>query len=120
MKDEDLIHARDKLASGTAVKGKTFEVMEECGELNDDPVSIVTQSVFVCLCVCHTKEKNKNSSACLVGYKICLCARLGFAGVSTPYKVAEGLKTRAHGHTNTPCRETNAITQKFLSTPLPQ
>ncbi|XP_027002324.1 musculoskeletal embryonic nuclear protein 1a [Tachysurus fulvidraco] len=30
VKDEDLIEAKDKLASGTAVKSKTFEVMEEC------------------------------------------------------------------------------------------
>lgn len=40
-----------------------------------------------------------NTSACLVGCKICLCACLGFAAVSTPYKVAEGLKTRAHRRT---------------------
>ncbi|KAK3575350.1 hypothetical protein QTP86_025499 [Hemibagrus guttatus] len=30
VRDEDLIEARDKLASGTVVKSKTFEVMEEC------------------------------------------------------------------------------------------
>lgn len=47
VRDEDLIQARDKLASGTAVKSKTFEVMEECGEWSDDPVSTVTQAVYV-------------------------------------------------------------------------
>ncbi|KAG7326307.1 hypothetical protein KOW79_009708 [Hemibagrus wyckioides] len=30
VRNEDLIEARDKLASGTPVKSKTFEVMEEC------------------------------------------------------------------------------------------
>ncbi|KAF4079192.1 hypothetical protein AMELA_G00190270 [Ameiurus melas] len=30
VRNEDLIQAKDKLASGTAVKSKTFEVMEEC------------------------------------------------------------------------------------------
>ncbi|XP_060775611.1 musculoskeletal embryonic nuclear protein 1a [Neoarius graeffei] len=30
VRDEDLIQARDKLAFGTTVKSKTFEVMEEC------------------------------------------------------------------------------------------
>ncbi|KAI5109230.1 musculoskeletal, embryonic nuclear protein 1a, partial [Silurus meridionalis] len=30
VRNEDLIEARDKLASGTAMKSKTFEVMEEC------------------------------------------------------------------------------------------
>ncbi|XP_076870611.1 musculoskeletal embryonic nuclear protein 1a [Brachyhypopomus gauderio] len=30
MKEEDLIQAKDNLASGTQVKSKTFEVMEEC------------------------------------------------------------------------------------------
>ncbi|NP_001313373.1 musculoskeletal embryonic nuclear protein 1a [Danio rerio] len=30
VKTEDLIGARDKLASGTEVKSKTFEVMQEC------------------------------------------------------------------------------------------
>lgn len=34
VKAEDLIGARDKLASGTEVKSKTFEVMQECGELS--------------------------------------------------------------------------------------
>lgn len=28
---EELIGARDKLASGTEMKSKTFEVMQECG-----------------------------------------------------------------------------------------
>lgn len=51
MKDADLIEARDKLASGTAVKSKTFEVMEECGEWIDDPVSTLTQTVYACVCV---------------------------------------------------------------------
>jgi len=32
VKAEDLIGARDKLAFGTEVKSKTFEVMQECGE----------------------------------------------------------------------------------------
>lgn len=39
MRNEDLIQAKDKLASGTTVKSKTFEVMEECGEWSDDPVT---------------------------------------------------------------------------------
>lgn len=95
MRDEDLIQARDKLAFGTTVKSKTFEVMEECGEWSNDPDSTGTQAV----CVCYTKEKNKNRSSCLVGCKICLCECLRFAGVSTPYKVAEGLQTRAHRRT---------------------
>uniref|UniRef100_A0A671QRZ4 Musculoskeletal embryonic nuclear protein 1 n=1 Tax=Sinocyclocheilus anshuiensis TaxID=1608454 RepID=A0A671QRZ4_9TELE len=30
VKAEDLIGARDKLASGTEVKSKTFEVLQEC------------------------------------------------------------------------------------------
>ncbi|XP_017335732.1 musculoskeletal embryonic nuclear protein 1a [Ictalurus punctatus] len=30
VRNEDLIQAKDKLASGTTVKSKTFEVMEEC------------------------------------------------------------------------------------------
>ncbi|KAI7807786.1 musculoskeletal embryonic nuclear protein 1a isoform X2 [Triplophysa rosa] len=30
VKEEELIGARDKLASGTEVKSKTFEVMQEC------------------------------------------------------------------------------------------
>lgn len=32
VKAEDLIGARDKLAFGTEVKSKTFEVMQECGK----------------------------------------------------------------------------------------
>lgn len=51
VKDEDLIQARDNLASGTAVKSKTFEVMEECGEWRDGPVNTITQAVFVHVCV---------------------------------------------------------------------
>ncbi|KAL7891478.1 hypothetical protein AOLI_G00009540 [Acnodon oligacanthus] len=30
VREEDLIQARDKLAFGTEVKSKTFQVMEEC------------------------------------------------------------------------------------------
>ncbi|XP_062853980.1 musculoskeletal embryonic nuclear protein 1a isoform X2 [Trichomycterus rosablanca] len=30
VRDEDLVEAKDKLAFGTTVKSKTFEVMEEC------------------------------------------------------------------------------------------
>nr|XP_055069327.1 musculoskeletal embryonic nuclear protein 1a isoform X1 [Misgurnus anguillicaudatus] len=30
VKADDLIGAKDKLASGTEVRGKTFEVMQEC------------------------------------------------------------------------------------------
>lgn len=56
VKDEDLVQARDKLASGTAVKSKTFEVMEECGEWSDDSVNTLTQAV----CVCCTEERNKS------------------------------------------------------------
>ncbi|MCI4375433.1 hypothetical protein PGIGA_G00109400 [Pangasianodon gigas] len=41
VRNEDLIQARDKLASGTAVKSKTFEVMEEC-----ERVGKVAPSVF--------------------------------------------------------------------------
>lgn len=36
VRDEDLVEARDKLAFGTTVKSKTFEVMEECGRYRDD------------------------------------------------------------------------------------
>ena len=38
VRDEDLIRAKDKLASGTEVKSKTFQVMQECGEWSDDLV----------------------------------------------------------------------------------
>ncbi|MCJ8729570.1 hypothetical protein PDJAM_G00108190 [Pangasius djambal] len=41
VRNEDLIQARDKLASGTEVKSKTFEVMEEC-----ERVGKVAPSVF--------------------------------------------------------------------------
>ncbi|XP_026863632.2 protein RFT1 homolog isoform X1 [Electrophorus electricus] len=41
MREEDLIQARDKLASGTQVKSKTFEVMEEC-----ERIGKVAPSVF--------------------------------------------------------------------------
>lgn len=58
MKDEDLIEGKDKLASGTAVKSKTFEVMEECGEWSDDPVSTIPRAV------CVNVDKNKS---CLLG-----------------------------------------------------
>lgn len=54
MKNEDLIEARDKLASGTAVKSKTFEVMEECGEWSDDPVTTLTQQA---VCVYDTLKR---------------------------------------------------------------
>lgn len=32
VKDEDLAEAKDKLGTSGAVKGKTFQVMQECGE----------------------------------------------------------------------------------------
>ncbi|XP_036426791.1 musculoskeletal embryonic nuclear protein 1a isoform X1 [Colossoma macropomum] len=41
VRDEDLIQAREKLASGTEVKSKTFQVMEEC-----ERVGKVAPSVF--------------------------------------------------------------------------
>ncbi|KAL7832869.1 hypothetical protein SRHO_G00298870 [Serrasalmus rhombeus] len=41
VRDEDLIQARDKLAFGTEVKSKTFQVMEEC-----ERVGKVAPSVF--------------------------------------------------------------------------
>ncbi|XP_066520620.1 musculoskeletal embryonic nuclear protein 1a [Hoplias malabaricus] len=41
VRDEDLIQARDNLASGTEVKSKTFQVMEEC-----ERVGKVAPSVF--------------------------------------------------------------------------
>lgn len=54
MRDEDLIDARDKLASGTPVKSKTFEVMEECGEWHDDTVSAITQ--VLCFYMCEYRD----------------------------------------------------------------
>lgn len=61
-------------------------------------MTVNTPTQAVCVCVCCTEERNTSWCACLVGYKICVCACLGFAGVSTPYKVAESLKTRTQTH----------------------
>jgi len=33
VRDEELVEAKDKLGSRGPMKSKTFEVMEECGEL---------------------------------------------------------------------------------------
>ncbi|KAL6457916.1 hypothetical protein MHYP_G00331460 [Metynnis hypsauchen] len=41
VRDEDLIQAKDKLAFGTEVKSKTFQVMDEC-----ERVGKVAPSVF--------------------------------------------------------------------------
>ncbi|KAI4892753.1 hypothetical protein NFI96_032314 [Prochilodus magdalenae] len=41
VRDEDLIQAKDKLASGTEVKSKTFQVMQQC-----EQVGKVAPSVF--------------------------------------------------------------------------
>uniref|UniRef100_A0A671N1C3 Musculoskeletal embryonic nuclear protein 1 n=1 Tax=Sinocyclocheilus anshuiensis TaxID=1608454 RepID=A0A671N1C3_9TELE len=44
VKAEDLIGAKDKLASGTEVKSKTFEVMQECEQAGKVAPSIFSNA----------------------------------------------------------------------------
>ncbi|XP_077054359.1 musculoskeletal embryonic nuclear protein 1a isoform X2 [Siphateles boraxobius] len=44
VKSEDLIGARDKLAFGTEVKSKTFEVMKECEQAGKVAPSVFSKA----------------------------------------------------------------------------